>query len=118
MVLTKSYFDLCFNKTNKSYKRTICHYNYFVKTNFSFQPSLCDSCHDLLLKAISFSGVAIVPVKGNSYRIHFWSANKDKAVSLLKKADLNLKSKQIFIFYYWDDIIKIKDIGFRNIFVK
>ena len=40
--------------------------------NFRFQPEVCDGCHDLLWKAISFNGVAIVSIKGNDYRTHFW----------------------------------------------
>ena len=42
-------------------------------------------------KAMSFNEVAIVFVKGNHYRIHFWYMSKDKAINLLTNADLSKK---------------------------
>lgn len=40
---------------------------------------------------MGFANVAIVTVKGNSYRIHFWYINKDEATNLLKNVDLSKK---------------------------
>ena len=61
------------NKSNnKSKECSICHYWYFLDKNFSYQPYLCNGCHDLMQKAMNFNDVAIVSVKGNDYRIHFW----------------------------------------------
>ena len=34
------------NKISDLRERIICHYWYFLKINFKFQPELCDSCHD------------------------------------------------------------------------
>ena len=42
-------------------------------------------------KAISFNDVAIVYVKGNAYRIHFWYMSKDDAVSIMNNSNLNDK---------------------------
>ena len=39
-------------------------------------------------KALSFTDVAIVSVKGSDYRIHFWYMNKDDAVNIMKDSDL------------------------------
>ena len=39
-------------------------------------------------KALSFSDVAIVYVKGNAYRIHFWYMSKDDAISILNNSSL------------------------------
>ena len=44
---------------------------------------------------MSFKAVAIVSVKGNSYRIHSSCVSKNKVASLIKKTDLNEKSKSI-----------------------
>ena len=33
---------------------------------------------------MSFNDVAIVSVKGNDYRIHFWYMSKNEAINLLK----------------------------------
>ena len=35
-------------------------------------------------KTMSFIDVAIVSVKENDYRIHFWYISKDEAIKLLK----------------------------------
>lgn len=37
--------------------------------NFIFQSRVCDGCHDMAQKSMSFDDVAIVTVKGNDYRI-------------------------------------------------
>ena len=60
------------NKSNdKSKECDICHYWYFLDKNFSYQPHLCNGCHDLMLKTISFNDVAIVSIKGSDSRINF-----------------------------------------------
>ena len=58
-------------KTNKYLPFNICHYWHFLDKNFSYEPYLCNGCHDLMQKAMSFKNVAIVSIKGNDYRIHF-----------------------------------------------
>ena len=59
------------NKSNgKSKKCDICHYCYFLDKNFNYQPHLCNRCHELMQKAVSFDDVAIFSMKGNHYRIH------------------------------------------------
>ena len=39
-------------------------------------------------KAMSFNDVAIVYVKGNAYRIHFWCMSKNDAVNIMNNSDL------------------------------
>ena len=39
-------------------------------------------------KAMSFNDVAIVYVKGNAYRIHFWYMSKDDAISIINISNL------------------------------
>ena len=56
------------NQTSESRKCIICHYWHFLEINFKIQPKVCNSCHDLMQKAMSFNDVAIVSVKGNDYR--------------------------------------------------
>ena len=40
------------NKTSASKECNICHYWYFLDKNYD--PHLCNGCHDLMQKAISF----------------------------------------------------------------
>ena len=77
------------NKSNnKSKECGICHYWYFLDKNFSYQLHLCNGCHDLMQKAISFNNVAIVSIKGSDYRIHFRYMSKDDAISIMHNSNL------------------------------
>ena len=70
------------NKTSASKECRICHFWYFKDIDFKYESYLCNECHDLMQKAISFNDVAIVYVKGSAYRIRFWYMSKDDAVSI------------------------------------
>ena len=48
-------------------------------------------CHDLMQKAMSFNNVAIVYVKGNAYRVHFWYMSKDDAIKIMNVSNLTDK---------------------------
>ena len=61
----------------------------FLNKNFSYEPYLCNGCHDLMQKAVNFNDVAIVSIKGNDYRIHFWYMSKDDAISIMNNSSLN-----------------------------
>ena len=50
-------------------KCDIWHYWYFLDKRFKFEPYVCNRCHNLMQKAISFYDVAINSVKGRDYRI-------------------------------------------------
>ena len=71
------------NKTNLSRECDICHYWYFNDIGFKYEPYLCNGCHDLMQKAISFSSITIVYIKGNAYRINFWCMSKDDAINIM-----------------------------------
>ena len=71
------------NKSNKPKECDICHYWYFLDKNFNYEPYLCNGCHDLMQKAVSFNDVAVLFIKGSEYRIHFWYMTKNDAIRLL-----------------------------------
>ena len=79
------------NNTNASKECDICHYWYFLDKNFNYEPYLGNGCHDLRQKAMHFNDVAIVSIKGNDYRIHFWYMSKDDAISIMNNSSLNEK---------------------------
>ena len=60
----------------------------FLDKNVSYEPHLCNGCHDLMQKAMSFNDVAIVSIKGSNYRIHFWYMSKDDAISIMHNSNL------------------------------
>ena len=80
------------NKSNKSKECDICHYCYFSDKNFNYEPYLFNGFHDLMQKAMTFKDVAIVSIKGNDYRIHFWYTSKDSAISIMHNSNLNDKT--------------------------
>ena len=64
------------DKTNKSNECDICHCCYFLDKIFNYEKYLCNGCHDLMQKAMSFNDAATVSIKEKDYRIHFWYMNK------------------------------------------
>ena len=80
------------NKTNASKECDICHYWYFLEKNFNYEPYLCNGCHDLMQKSMNFNDVAIVSIKRNDYRTHFWYMRKNDAISIMNNSDLNEKT--------------------------
>ena len=58
--------------TSLSKECDICHYWYFENIGFKYKAYLCNGCHDLMQKTMSFNNVALGYVKGSMYRIHFW----------------------------------------------
>ena len=75
------------NKTNASNECDICHYWYFKDVGLKYQSHLCNDCHDLIQKAMSFNDVAIVYVKGSAYIIHFWYMSKNDAISIINSSN-------------------------------
>ena len=79
-------------KTSASKEGDISHYWYFLNKNFSYEPYLCNGCHDLMQKAFNFNDVAISSIKGNDYRIHIWYMSKNDAINLMNNSSLNEKT--------------------------
>ena len=80
------------NKTNLSKECDICHYWHFKDIGFKHENYLCNGCYDLMQKALSFSNVAIVYVKGHAYRSHFWYMSKDDAINTMNGSNFIDKS--------------------------
>ena len=79
------------DKTNNSKECDIYHYWYFLDENVNYEKYLCNGCHDLIQKAMNLNDIAIVFIKGNDYRIHFWYISKNDANVLMNNS--NLKDK-------------------------
>ena len=59
------------NESSASKECDICHYWYCKDIAFKYEPYLCNGCHNLMQKAMSFNDVAINYVKGCASKIHF-----------------------------------------------
>ena len=71
------------DKTNLPKESDICRYWYFKDIGFKYEPYLCNGCHDLMSKAMSFNNVVIIYVKGNAYRINFWYMSTDDPINIM-----------------------------------
>ena len=76
------------NKTNLSNDCKLCHYWFFKDIGFKYEPYLCNACHDLMQKAMSFNNVAVVYVKESAYRINFWYMSKDDTINIMNGSNL------------------------------
>ena len=59
-----------------------------IDKNFNYEKYLCNSCHDLMQKAMNLNDIAILSIKGNDYRIHFWCMSKNEAIVLMTNSNL------------------------------
>ena len=96
------------NKTNLSKECDICHYWYFKDIGFSYEPYLCNGCHDLMQKAMSFNNIAIVCIKGNAYRINFLYVSKDDAINIMNGSILPDKRGVLYKKFYYNFLLYIK----------
>ena len=87
------------NKTNASKEFEICHYWYFKDIGFKYALYLCNGCHDLMQKFMSFSDAAIFYVKENGYRIHFWYISKRDAIGIMNNSNL-IDKKRCFVIFF------------------
>ena len=76
------------NKTIASKECDICCYSYFLNYSFTFQPNVCNRCHDLLMLSISLSDIAILNIKGSDYRCIISLISKNEAINLMQNANL------------------------------
>ena len=88
------------NKTSALKDFSSCHYWYILNKNFNYDSYLCNGCHDLMQKAMSFTNIAIVSIKDNDYRIHFYHISKNDAITVMTNSDLNDKIEFYKIFFH------------------
>ena len=70
----------------------ICHYWFFEDIGFKYENYLCNGCHDLMQKVMSFINAPIAYVKGSAYRIHFWYMSKDDEINTMNGSNFVDKS--------------------------
>ena len=83
------------NKTNASKEWDVCHYQYFLNYSFTFQPNICNNCHDLFIMSVNLSGIAILNIRGSDYRFIISLIIKNEAINLLQNEDLTEKSGRL-----------------------
>ena len=82
------------NKTSASKECDVCHYWYFLKYRFKFQPNNCVKCHDdLLMMSMNLSNIAILNIKRFDYLCIISLISKNEAIDLIQNADLTRKTE-------------------------
>ena len=74
------------NKTSASKECELCHYWLFKVIGFKFEKYVCNGCHDLLTMAYSLKNIAILSVKGTTFRCIFWNISKNEALKKLNNS--------------------------------
>ena len=74
------------NKTSASKECLSCHYWFFKDIGFQFKDHVCNKCHDLLTKAYSSKGVAILNAKGDTYRCILMGISKIESLKRLNNS--------------------------------
>ena len=80
------------NKTSASKECDICCYWFFLNFNFKFPPIICNRCHELLMMAMSLSGITILKIRSGDYRCSISRISKIEAIELLQNINLTEKS--------------------------
>ena len=95
-------YDRIFQKGLMLIKQIYQKNGIFVTKNigFKYESYLCNGCHDLLQKAMSFNNVAILYVKGSAYRIQFWYISKDDSINIMNGSNLVDLIKGWFINFF------------------
>ena len=100
------------NKTNLLKECDICHYWYFKDVGFKYEKYLCNGCHDLTQKAMSFNNVAVIYVKRNAYRIHFWYISKNDAINIMNGSNLADKMGVLSFFLLYITMSENTDLTY------
>ena len=83
------------NKTNQSKECDVFHYWYFLDKGFTFQPYVCNGCHDILMMSMNLSDIANLNINGVDYCCIITEVSKIKAVNLQQKVHLNEKNRKL-----------------------
>ena len=71
------------NKTSETVECNICHYWYFFKERFKFQPYVCNRCHDLIMSSVKLSDIGILKIRNSDYRCIITGISKSKSIKLM-----------------------------------
>ena len=81
------------NKISESKKCNICHYWYFLDKGFTFQPNVCNRCHNLFRISMNLTDFAILNIKRPDYCCIISGISKSEAVNLMQNTNLIRKGE-------------------------
>ena len=71
-----------------------CHYWYSLNIGFTFQPNVCNRCHDLLMMSMNLCNIYILSIKGADYRGIISGISKTETIDLIQNIDLSGKKRK------------------------
>ena len=95
-----------FHKSNKSAERMISHYWYFKDTGFTYQPYVCNKCHDLSMFVRDLKDLTILKIKGVDYRCYVFNMSKKEAIKLVNNSKLGNKGVLQWILVQIKQLLK------------
>ena len=82
-------FDI--SKTGASKECTVCHHWYFKDIGYTFEPHVCNGCHDTLMKTCELKNITILNIKGVDYRCDLWNITRNDSINILSNSKLDDK---------------------------
>ena len=79
------------NKASVFRECLICRYWYSLDKKFTFQKTVCNCCHDVLMST-DIKSIAILDIHGVDYRCIIVGITESETLKLIRKADLNKES--------------------------
>ena len=76
------------DKSHNSKECSACYFWKFTDKYFNYRPYTCNGSYDMMIKVVSIKNLAIISVKGNTYRVNFSFISKKDATKLLNNPDL------------------------------
>ena len=74
------------NKISASKKYGLCDYWFFKYIGFKFEEHSCNGCHDLLTMTNSLKDIAILSIKGATFRCILMGISKHEALKRLNNS--------------------------------
>ena len=74
------------NKTSALKEYELCHYWFFKDIGFEFEEHVCNRYHDLLAMAYSLKNIAILSVKGTTFRCLLMGISKNEALKKINNS--------------------------------
>ena len=68
------------NKTSACKECIICHYWYILDKGFRFQPTVCNSCHNISMLSFDINNFGVLNIHGVNYHCIILGNSKTEAI--------------------------------------
>ena len=71
------------NKSSKSKECMIFYDWYFLDSGYTYEPKVCNGCHDISTTTYELKNIAIMNIKDVDYRYVTWNMSRSDAINKL-----------------------------------